>query len=260
MNLTLTKRRKWIVAGVVILGTATPSFALFGFGDIVFDPSSYGQLVSQLSTLAKMLTTAQSQYNTIKSNVQNFSVKTVWQTELNKIKAVSVPNSYGETNGFTNALNLNNQSAALMAWTNSKIGLTPETSGILSTQTVGNSSNLTQLAMIEASDTASPDCLNAVGSYRQARLQFAQLDGSTSTNSEVEQLNLLNAAQAQQLNEQQAQGVLHACLAQQMTIQNMQQRNAAAQDLNTWGFVQAQHTANPTLNVADSGTWTTYLP
>jgi hypothetical protein len=269
MNLTLTKRRKWIYAGVVILGTATPSFALFGFGDIVFDPSSYGQLVSQLSTLAKMLTTAQSQYNMIKSNVQNFSAKAIWQTELNKIKSVAVPNTYGETNGFTNALNLNNQSAALMAWTNSKIGLTPETSGILSTQTVGNSANLTQLAMIEASDTASPDCLNAVGSYRQARndaataqasLQSAQLDGSSSTNSEVEQLNLLNAAQAQQLNEQQAQGVLHACLAQQMTIQNMQQRNAAAQDLNTWGFVQAQHTSNPTLNVADSGTWTTYLP
>jgi type IV secretion system protein TrbJ len=269
MNLTLTKRRKWIIAGVVILGTATPSFALFGLGDIVFDPSNYGELVSQLSTLAKMLTTAQSQYNTMKSNVQNFSAKTIWQTELNKIKSVSVPNTYGETNGFTNALNLNNQSAALMAWTNSKIGLAPETSGILSTQTVGNSASLTQLAMIEASDTASPDCLNAVGSYRQARtnastaqanLQSAQLDGSSSTNSEVEQLNLLNAAQSQQLNEQQAQGVLHACLAQQMTIQNMQQRNAAAQDLNTWGFVQAQHTANPTLNVADSGTWTTYLP
>jgi hypothetical protein len=48
------------------------------------------------------------------------------------------------------------------------------------------------------------------------------------------------------LNEHQAQDVLHACLAQQMTIQNMQQRSAAAQDLNTWGFVQAQHTANPT--------------
>ena len=169
MNLTLTKRRKWIIAGVVILGTATPSFALFGVGDIVFDPSSYGQLVSQLSTLAKMLTTAQSQYNTLKSNVQNFSAKTIWQTELNKIKSVAVPNTYGETNGFTNALNLNNQSAALMAWTNSKIGLAPETSSILSTQTVGNSANLTQFAMIEASDTASPDCLNAVGSYRQAR-------------------------------------------------------------------------------------------
>ena len=77
MKLSLTKRRKWIVAGVVILGTATPSFALFGLGDIVFDPSSYGELVSQLSTMAKMLTTAQSQYNILKSNVQNFSVKNI---------------------------------------------------------------------------------------------------------------------------------------------------------------------------------------
>jgi hypothetical protein len=45
-----------------------------------------------------------------------------------------------------------------------------------------------------------------------------------------------------------------------MTIQNMQQRNAAAADLNTWGFVQAQHATKPSLNVSDSGTWTTYLP
>src|SRR5882762_3815090 len=131
MNVTLSKRRKWIIASLVLLGTATPSFALFGLGDIVFDPSNYGQLVSQVSTLAKMFTTAQNQYNTIKSNVQNFSVKNVWQTELNKIKTVSVPNSYGETSGMTNALNLNSQSAALMAWTNSKIGLAPETSSIL---------------------------------------------------------------------------------------------------------------------------------
>jgi hypothetical protein len=226
-------------------------------------------MVKMLTTAQSQLQTATSEYNTVKSNVQQFSVKTIWQTELNKIKSVSVPNTYGETNGLTSALNLNSQSAALMAWTNTKIGLTPESSTTLTNQTVGQSSNLSQLAMIEASDAASPDCLNAVGSYRQARndsaaaqtsLQAAQLDGSDATNSEVEQLNLLNASQAQQLNEQQAQGALHTCLAQQMTIQNMQQRNAAAQELDTWGFVQAQHAINPSLNVSDTGTWTTYLP
>ena len=264
-----TRRRRWIFAGAVVLGTATPSFALFGLGDIVFDPTNYAQMVTQVRTMYSMLTTATNQYNTIKSSVQNFSVKTIWQTELTKIKAVTVPNTYGETNGLSSALNLNSQVAALMAWTNSKIGLAPEATTSLRTQPVGNSAQLSQLALVEASDAASPDCINAVGSYRAARqaaqtaeqnLQNEQFDGTTATNSEVEQLNLLNAAQAQQLNEQQTQGVLHACLAEQMTIQNMQQRNAAAQDLNTWGFVQAQHTANPTFNVTTTGTWTTYLP
>ena len=269
MNLKLTKRRKWIIGGTLLLGTATPSFALFGLGDIVFDPTNYAQLVSQLTTLTKMYTTATSQYSAFKANVQNFSLKTVWQTQLNKVKTVSVPNAYGETNGMTMALNQDSTAAASTAWNSSKIALSSDTNTLLNTQPVGNSAKLSQLAIVETSDTVSPDCLNAVGSYRAARtaavaaetnLQTAQFDGTSDTNSEVQQLNLLNAAQAQQLNEQQAQGTLHACLAQQMTIQNMQQRNAAAQDLNTWAFVATQHQTNPSLNVSNTGTWTTYVP
>ena len=123
--------------------------------------------------------------------------------------------------------------------------------------------------MIELSDSVSPDCMNAVGAYRAARaanlnaetdLQQQQLDSSDSTNSEVEQLNLLNASQAQQMNESQAQGVLHACLASQMAVANMQQRNAAAQDLNLWGAVKQQQIMNPTYTTNGSTTWTPYLP
>jgi hypothetical protein len=262
MKVELTKQRKWIIAGALLLGTATPSFALFGIGDIVFDPTSYASLVSQLTTLTQ-------QYSMLKNNLTSFSLKSVWQTELAKLKTMQVVNTYGETNGMTTALNQDSTTAATTAWTSSKVALSSDTSTLLGSETVGNSAKLSQLAIIEASDSASPDCLNAVGSYRAARtasatananLQTVQLDGTSATNSEVQQLNLLNAAQAQQLNEQQSQGALHACLAQQMTIQNMQQRNAAAQDLNTWATVQTQQTSNPTLNVSDTNTWTTYLP
>jgi hypothetical protein len=262
MKFTLTKQRRWMIVGTVVFVTATPSFALFGIGDVVFDPTSYAQLVSQLTTLTQ-------QYTMLKNNLKNFSVKQVWATELAKLKTVQVVNTYGETNGLTMALNQNLTSAATTAWTSSKVALSSNTSTLLGTEAVGNSAKLSQLAVVEASDSASPDCINAVGSYRAARtasatananLQTSQLDGTSATNSEVQQLNLLNAAQAQQLNEQQSQGALHACLAQQMTIQNMQQRNAAAQDLNTWSFVAAQHQTNPSMNATDTGTWTTYLP
>ncbi len=38
---SLRKRRtRWIVGTALVLGTATPSFALFGLGDIVFDRAS----------------------------------------------------------------------------------------------------------------------------------------------------------------------------------------------------------------------------
>jgi hypothetical protein len=261
MKLNLAGRRKWILAGVVILGTATPSFAIFGLGDIVFDPTSYVSLVSQLTQL-------KTQYTMLKNNLEHFSVKQQWETALTQMEHINVANQFGETGGMTTAFNTNSPSAASTAWTNATIPVNSSASAYLASQNP-NSASRSQLAMIEASDAASPDCMNAVGAYRAARdsnasaqqnLQAEQIDGNDDTNTEVQQLNLLNASQAQHLQELQAQGAIHACLAQQMAIQNMQQRNAAAQDLNTWGNVQAQHQANPTLNVASSSTWTTYVP
>ncbi len=258
----LSRRKQWIIGGALLFCTATPGFALFGIGDIVFDPTSYASLVSQLTTL-------ESQYTSFKNNVRNFSLKTQWQVALNSMKNVQVRNTYGETNGMTAALDQNSTTAAATAWTNSGEALSGNTNTYLAGQSAGNSSRLTQLAIVETSDTVSPDCLNSVGSYRAARaasatatanLQASQLDGTSATNSEVQQLNLVNAAQAQQLSEQQAQGALHACIAQQMTVQNMQQRNAMAHDLNLAADVQAQRAANPTAYVNSTNTYTDYLP
>ena len=142
------------------------------------------------------------------------------------------------------------------------------TTTYLAGQTLG-SAQLSQLAMIETSDSVSPDCLTAVGQYRAARTQNATANSTlprssstaaTATNSEVQQLNLLNAAEAQKMAEMQSQGALQACLASQMAVANMQRRNAAAIDLNTAAFVQQQRAANDTSAANESNTWDTYLP
>ncbi|ADW71393.1 hypothetical protein [Granulicella tundricola] len=254
-------RTKLALGVIVFACVATPSFALFGIGDIVFDPTSYASLVSQLSTL-------QMQYNTVKNNLVHFSAKNQWHTALTALEHVNVANQFGETALFSVALNTNDPGSAKVAWGNATVPVNSSASVYLSSQPT-NSAGKSQLAMIEASDASSPDCLNAVGAYRAARdtnlsseqaLQDDQLDEGDDTNAEVQQLNLLNAAQAQHLVELKAQGVLHACLAQQMAIQNMQQRNAAANDLNTWGFVQQQRQANNVNLTGGSQIWTTYLP
>lgn len=262
MKLSSSNKRKWIIAGALLFCTATPSFAIFGLGDIVFDPTSYASLVSQLTTL-------ENQYTTFKNNVTHFSLKSQWQTALTSMKNVQVTNRHGETNGMSAALGQNSTTAATMAWSSSSEALSSNTDTYLAGESAGNSARLSQLAIVETSDTVSPDCLNAVGSYRAARaasasansnLQANQLDSTSATNSEVQQLNLVNAAQAQQLNEQQAQGALHACMAQQMMVQNMQQRNAAAHDLNLAANVQAQRQANPTGYVNSTNAYTDYIP
>jgi len=255
------KNRKWIIGGAALLLTATPSFALFGIGDIVFDPTSYASLVSQLTTL-------ESQYNMLKSNIAHFSFKQQWQTTLHTLENVNVANMFGETAGMSIALNTNSPSASTTAWKAATVSMNTGATSYLATQSLG-SARMSQLAMVETADSVSPDCLTAVGQYRSDRstnatanssLLSEQFDNSDSTNSEVQQLNLLNAAEAQRMAEMQSQGALQACLASQMTVANMQQRNAAVEDLNTAAFVQQQRSVNDVSAANESSTWDTYLP
>ena len=262
MKVTLTKRRKWLLgAGAALLLTATPSFALFGIGDIVFDPTSYASLVSQLTTL-------ETQYKMLKDNVTHFSLKQQWQTTLHALENVNVASMFGETAGIKIALNSNNPSASLTGWQTATVPMNSNASTYLAGQQLG-SSRMSQLAMIETSDGVSPDCLTAMGQYRSGRttnapanssLMSNQFDNTDSTNSEVQQLNLLNAAEGQKMAEMQSQGSLQVCLAGQMTVANMERRNAAVEDMNTVAFVQQQRSTNDVSAANESSTWQTYLP
>lgn len=260
MKIDLKHRRRWLIGGLVLL-TATPGFALLGVGDIVFDPTSYASLVSQLTTL-------ETQYNMLKNNMTHFSAKQQWQTALGVLKNVNVPNLFGETAGLGVALNTNSMTASVTGWKAATVSVNSNTHSYLAGQTLGGD-RTSQLATVEIFDSISPDCLTAIGGYRQARsdnasansaLTAQQLDGSDDTNTEVEQLNLLNAAEAQRLSEVQAQGTLQSCLASQMMVANMQQRNAAAQDLNTAAFVQQQRAANDVSAANEGSTWHNYIP
>ena len=262
MKFNLRKHRKYLLAGGLLLATATPSFAIFGIGDIVFDPTSYASLVSQLTTL-------ETQYTMLKNNIEHFSFKQQWQTTLNQLKTANVANMFGETAGINIALNSNSPSASLTGWKTATVPVNSSTSTYLAGQTVGNSTQLSQLAMIEMADSVSPDCLTAVGQYRATRsqdqtangsLSLQQFDTTAATNSEVQQLNLLNAAEAQKLTEMQSQGTMQVCLASQMTVANMQQRNAAAADLNTAAAVQQQRAVNDTSAANEGNTWLNYIP
>jgi hypothetical protein len=250
-----------MIGGAALLLAATPSFALFGVGDIVFDPTSYASLVSQLTTI-------ESQYNMLKNNIEHFSAKQQWQTALHTLENLNVANMFGESAGLEVSLNSNSPSASITAWKTATTPVSSNVSTYLQGQSLG-SPQMSQLAMVEMSDAISPDCITAVGAYRTARTQNStantslttfQLDGTSTTNSEVQQLNLLNAAEAQKMSEMQNQGTLQACLASQMAISNMERRNAAATDLNTAAFVQQQHATNDVSAANEGNTWQTYLP
>ncbi|MDR3742242.1 MAG: hypothetical protein P4L40_24765, partial [Terracidiphilus sp.] len=124
MPLQLKKHRKWIILGVAALLTAPPSFALFGIGDVVFDPTSYASLVSQLTTL-------ETQYKMLKNNITHFSLKQQWQSTLTALKNTNVKNMFGETNGMTMALNTNSPTASTTAWTSATVPVSSNTTTYL---------------------------------------------------------------------------------------------------------------------------------
>ena len=261
MPIQLKRQRKWLVITAAVLLTATPSFALFGIGDIVFDPTSYASLIQQLTTL-------QMQYNMVKNNITHFSLKQQWQTTLHKLENANVANMFGETAGIKIGLNSNSPSSSSTAWKTATVSMNSGANSYLAGQSLG-SSRISQLAMVETSDSISPDCLTAVGQYRTSRTENStanssllsnQFDISDGTNSEVQQLNLLNASEAQKLSEMQSQGTLQSCLAGQMTVANMERRNAAVEDINTAVLVQQQRATNDTSAASESNTWQTYLP
>lgn len=262
-------RRNTTRVAVTLLVLASP-----GFGFIVFDPAVAANVIKDIAQAVKIYNTAKSAYataqstlNTIQSNLAHFNVKAMWQTFSGSVMAASVTNSNGETAGWNTALNANSPAAATTAWSMANVAVNPGT--VMAGEVPGTSPYLSSLAMIEAFDSSSPDCLNAVGQYRAQRaanaaaestLQANQLDGGAATNTEIEQLNLLNASDAQHMNEIKSQGQLHACLAEQTTIANMMQRNATAQLINEAAVAQQEQATNNTNFANESNSWQNDLP
>ena len=221
------------------------------------------------ATLDKDYLQAVSLYNTVYGNLKNFSSKSIWQTIQSQLTMASFANQYGETTGLQAAMNGQAPGTGSLVWKLMNLGLNSTSSSFLSSQILGSSHALATLTRMEAMDGVSSQCLNSVGSYNgmrtnnlpaQTSLTQSQFDTSSFTTTELEQLNLVNVANAHHLNEAQAQGQLHACQAAQAAVQNMAQRTAAADEINNASFVQQQRSVFSSAPANSSSTWDTYLP
>lgn len=261
-------KKRWIsiakgsvVAALVLTGLTVlfprPAAAIFGFGDIVFDPSSYATLgkifTSDASLLAKTIQTynqtvkiyqnglnlyEQAKYMSLRfAQPQRMGWRTLSQTAVNDF----TQNRYGETVNWPVMVN-GRPELASGAWTAATVPITH--TSYLSSEIAGSSRLLAHLASVEAQDGSAAKCLATIAHYRQnaavnaapvLNLAAAQADGSDGTNSQIEQLNLMNAAQAQANNEARSQGAVEACLVEQQVLANKVQRDAVADHLSFLG-------------------------
>jgi hypothetical protein len=227
------------------------------------------QLTQDVQIAATALKTYQQSvttYNTIFNNLKYFNSKQIWQSVENQLTLTNVANKYGETAGLQSQLNGTSQNASLV-WKIMNLAISGTSSSFWGSEVVGNSQRLSTLARIEAADAAASQCLTATGAYQAARannlsantsLDTSIYDTSDLTNSEVEQLNLINMSNAQNAEEAHAQGQLHACMAAQAAVSNMDQRNQASLAINDASFKMTQQANNGTYLGNGSQTWTTY--
>ena len=225
------------------------------------------QDIQMAGTALKIYNQSITTYNTIFNNLKYFNSKGIWKTAENALMNSSVQNSYGETSGLQAQLNGQGQNASTV-WKIMNLAISGTSSSFWGNQIVGASDRLSTLAHIEAMDAASTQCLAAVGAYNASRttnlpantaLNTSIYDTTASTNSEVEQLNLLNISNAQRMEEQHAQGQLQACMAAQNAVNNMDKRNAASLTINDASYKLTQQASNPTYAGNESSTWTTYF-
>jgi conjugal transfer/entry exclusion protein len=238
--------KKIAIAAAAAVVTSVPVFALFGFGDIVFDPSSYGELVAEVSQLAQqysqLVKTYQmvtNQYNQMVTNATMITSKARWRALVSPWSLPSATNTYGTTAGWISVLKTG--SGALGGYQSSVTPLhtySPVWSSMNSTQ---QDSISRHYSTVELSDGVTVNGLQQLGEIRgnSAEVEAAidslesdSLSDDDDLNTEVGVLNKVNAASIISVrNSQDTNKLLGAVLDQQMVVAKAQ-RDAQAESIN----------------------------
>jgi len=239
--------KKRIVISLLCGGlTIVPAFAIFGIGDLVFDPTSYGELVSELTQLeqeytqlVKTYNIVTNQYNQMVTNAKMITSKSRWKALLTPWRFPTATNTYGTTGGWIGALN--SGSGALSGYSQA---VTP----IKTYATVWGLIDASQrdqigrnYATVELSDGATVNALDQLGKIRgnSATVESAidtlendSLSDSDSLNTEVGVLNKINAAGIINVRNSQDTNKLLASVLDHQMVEAKSRRDAQAQSIN----------------------------
>lgn len=280
------KRTKYTLVAAVGVSVLLPypAAAIFGIGDVVFDPTSYATLgkiwssdastlvkvTEEVTQLEKIYSQGQAMYNQAMAMAKKIdSIQRLkWKTVETAFVSDATENRYGETANWPITVNGSSPFAKL-AWKTGTLFLNTNTDTFLRAELLGNSGLLASLASIEEQDGSASKCLATIAEYRTAAsqnldavnaLQDEDDDDDDDDNSEIAQLNLVNGAQTASIHEQRSQGALQACLAEQNIISNSWQRNATAESMNAFGGAQASRNAAKADYGGTSNTYYNYIP
>jgi type IV secretion system protein TrbJ len=256
-------------AAAVIVALILPARLLAQFGGVVFDPTSWGELVrqyvAQLQQFARQGLQLQQEIQSAENSLaqlrqaikqaEHFGSKQLWQSVSNQMWHDQAQNVLGETVQWNAAIN-GAQPQASAAWLNASTLL--KTPAWLQGQ-IPTSPNVSDVATVEVADTTSVNSIRTLADLRNAQVTNEQalqklendaLAEDDDSNVQVKQLNLQAAGTVQMLRSQQnVIDVLGYQLEQQM-IANKPVRDGMAGTLSRYsdmyGYIQNEPTAMAT--------------
>ncbi len=233
-----------VVSAILIAPSAAN--ALFGFGMPVIDVTAILQLIKQLAQMEQeyqeLVQTYDVIFNRYKLAVkmaEHFDAKSMWAGFQVGTAPNLTLNTYGETANWQAAVTTG--AGAFEAWQEATLSLRNDPT--LASQVPGQSDGLALLATVEVADGANRATTEALGNSRAQQsamsasiqeLEGTVLDGSDETNTEVQQLNLMNAGMVQSLRMQQDTNAVATSALEESIATNKMYRDAAAALFNTY--------------------------
>ena len=269
----LLPRKLSVAAGVcaaaaLLCVLPKPAHAIFGLGDLVFDPTNYEEAVSELEQDILMVNQAIQTYQLLQSELRMITQRP-WQTFATALGTIAVEDLGPQAGPAAQALAsaANGLADPRPAWSGAVMAipmdtLNPVLSALASTSIPPNT------AGVQLTDAFATDSLRTLGTYRQnqvqltasiAALQTAQQSIDPADNTPIAQANITNGILLQVLKLQQSAASFNAVIAEQLTAAHSWNRNTAAEAIT----IQAQAINSRASSAADyaggSSTLTDYL-
>ncbi len=245
-------KRLWIVLLLTItIGCAflaQPAFAIFGIGDVVFDPSNYAEAIQQLLQMEQQYVQLVQTYQTVRGQFDHlvWMAKRVPVDMAARYKAVVTPwrsasagNTYGTTERWVLALNTGmGVESGYSEATQPLAAYDATLANIPSDQLQRVKTNY---ATVELTDGANLDALDTIGRLRSnapgveeaiRSLEDDSFSPDPAMNTEIAVLNKINAANLLTIRNGQDANKLLVALAEQQVIDAKRKRDAETQAIN----------------------------
>ena len=275
-------QKKWIAATAMVVGAGhllinpEPMYAIFGLGDVVFDPTSYarfGEIWGQdISNGAKLAQTYNQTVKLVANGLQLYQIahameqrvqnKRVWMEAAFAAGNEVTEQHYNETVNMNAVMNGDVLHAG-QAWHQST--LNAGNGGYLGSSTATNSRRMSEYATIQLLDQTSQRCATILANYKstqdlnldaESKLDSDVFDQSDAKNASVALLNVLSGGQIHIRNQNKANGNLQACMAEQHMLEGKIQRDRIADEQRWYADISNEQANAPALLDPDTtATW-----